>query len=381
MKNPFEFGGLVNEESFCNRKQELADLLSHMKNGTNLFLYGERRTGKTSLAKIAMSRLPKKQFLTVYVDLWPTDDENSFSATYAKSMAEAFNSKLDDMLDWAKRSFPSLTPAVTINDQGQPEFSVGISGRRTPHSTLKAVLEAPHAESLKRKMDIIVVFDEFQQMLLYSDDYAVRQLRSSIQEHRNVSYIFLGSRKHLIQSMLQDKKQPLYGSGAHYLLGSISTKHWISFVTQKFTATGKQVSQDLIVDICKKTDGHPFYTQHLCHLIWELTPDQGAVAPDAPLEAVEILMERQRYVYETLWESMTQKQRRLLEGIAFEPHAQIYSLEFISKYELSRASTAQAALKKLLERDILDHDRDSYFITDRFFQLWIRRTCGNVRSW
>jgi len=78
-------------------------------------------------------------------------------------------------------------------------------------------------------------------------------------------------------------------------------------------------------------------------------------------------------------ESMTQKQRRLIEGIAFEPDAQVYSLEFISKYDLGRASTAQAALKKLLVRDLVDYDRNSYFITDRFFRLWIRRTCGNMR--
>jgi hypothetical protein len=327
-----------------------------------------------------MSRLPKKQYLAVYVDLWPTEDENSFSVTYAKALAEAFNSKLDDMLDWAKRSFPALTPTITINDQGQPEFSVGVSGRHgTQHSTIKTVLDAPQIESSKKKLDVVVIFDEFQQILLYESDYVVRQLRSSIQGHHNVSYIFLGSRKHLIQSMLQDKKQPLYGSGAHYLLGSISTEHWIPFVMERFSQTGKQILEKMIIDICQQTGGHPFYTQHLCNLVWELTPDGGNVAPTMPEQAVEFLLERQRYVYETIWESTTQKQKRLLEGIAFEPEAQIYSLEFINKYELGRASTAQSALKALLTRDLVDYDRHFYFITDRFFRLWIRRTCGNIR--
>ena len=379
VKNPFEFGGLVNDEAFCNRTQELADLLSYMKNGANLFLYGERRTGKTSLAKIALSRLPKKRFLKVYVDLWPTEDESSFSATYAKALAKAFNSKLADMLDWAKSSFPALTPSITINDQGQPEFSIGISGRRNAQATLQALLEAPQKESQKAKTDVVVVFDEFQQMLLYSDDHVVRQLRSSIQDHRNVSYIFLGSRKHLIQSMLQDKKQPLYGSGAHYLLGSISTNHWIPFITQKYSQTGKHISKESIIDICNHTEGHPFYTQHLCHLIWELTAEHGIVAKSTLALAIEFMLERQRYLYETIWESLTNKQRRVLEGIAFEPEAHIFSLEFINRYEIGRASNAQAALTKLLERDILDHDRDSYVITDRFFRLWIRKTCGTMR--
>jgi hypothetical protein len=379
VKNPFEFGGLVSEQSFCNRKQELADLQTHMKNGTNLFMYGERRTGKTSLAKIAFSRLPKRQYLTVYVDLWPTEDEIGFSAVYAKALAEAFNSKLDDMLEWAKRSVPAVVPTITINDQGQPEFSIGLAGHKAQHATLKAVLDAPHSESMRRKLDVVVVFDEFQQILLYENDYVVRQLRSSIQEHQNVSYIFLGSRKHLIQAMLQDKKQPLYGSGAHYLLGPIATSHWIPFVKEKFAQTGKTISEDVIADICQQTGGHPFYTQHLCNLVWELVPDGDTAALTTPTAAVQLLLERQRYVYETLWESTTQKQKQLLEGIAFEPDAQIFSLEFINENGLGRASTAQAALKKLLQRDLVDRESGSYFITDRFFRLWIRRIAGGAR--
>jgi uncharacterized protein len=377
MRNPFEFGGLVNEGSFCNRSQELRDVLSHMTNGTNLFLYGERRTGKTSLARIALSRLPEKQFIGVYLDLWPTDDENGFSAAYAKALAEAFNSKLDDMIDWARRSVPSLSPHVTINDKGHAELSISVAGSRTNRSTLKSLLEAPNAESLKKKIPIVVVFDEFQQLLFYPNDSVLRQLRSSIQEHRNVSYIFLGSRKHLIQSMIQDKKQPLYGSGAHYLLGPIATEHWLSFVKEKFSKTGKIIEDEVIRDICDQTEGHPFYTQHLCHLVWELTPDQGVAERNTLSQAIDILLQRQQYLYEAIWDSLTSKQKKLLEGIALEPEARIYSMDFINRYELGRASTAQAALGKLLERDILDHDRDFYLVTDRFLRLWIRRTFGD----
>lgn len=386
MRNPFEFGSLVANTSFCNRSKELADLVAHMKNGTNLFLYGERRIGKTSLVKAALARLPKKQFLTVYVDLWPTEDENTFSSAYAAATATAFHSKLDDMLDWASRSFPALNPSITINDQGQPEFSIHLAARHVSRTTLKAVLEAPHKEAQRKKINVVVVLDEFQQMLLYKDDYIVRQLRSTIQEHQNVSYIFSGSRKHLIQSMLQDKKQPLYGSGAHYLLGAIALDHWIPFITNNFNNTGKHIEPGTIAKIYQLTEGHPFYTQHLCHLIWELTADNGTAGDsiadstttsDTTSRALEILLERQRYAYETLWESLTQKQRRLLEGIAFEPNAQIYSLDFLIKYEIGRASTAQAALKKLLERDIIDRDREFYFVSDRFFRLWIRRICRN----
>jgi len=48
MKNPFEYGGVVSGKAFCNRKKEVADLLKSMENGEKLFVYSERRFGKTS---------------------------------------------------------------------------------------------------------------------------------------------------------------------------------------------------------------------------------------------------------------------------------------------------------------------------------------------
>jgi hypothetical protein len=61
MKNPFQYGGVVSGDSFCNRKKELADLLRAMENGEKLFVYSERRFGKTSLVRFALDKLPKKQ--------------------------------------------------------------------------------------------------------------------------------------------------------------------------------------------------------------------------------------------------------------------------------------------------------------------------------
>ena len=49
MKNPFEYGGVVSGDAFCNREKELTEILSSMENSETLFVYSERRLGKTSL--------------------------------------------------------------------------------------------------------------------------------------------------------------------------------------------------------------------------------------------------------------------------------------------------------------------------------------------
>ena len=46
MKNPFVFGGVVSGEAFCDREEELAELLRAVQNGQNVVLHSPRRFGK-----------------------------------------------------------------------------------------------------------------------------------------------------------------------------------------------------------------------------------------------------------------------------------------------------------------------------------------------
>lgn len=83
MSNPFEYGVAVTGASFCNRVQELTDLARAMENSERLFLYSERRLGKTSLVLRVLKSLDREQFVAAYVDLWATDNELSFATATA----------------------------------------------------------------------------------------------------------------------------------------------------------------------------------------------------------------------------------------------------------------------------------------------------------
>jgi hypothetical protein len=127
-----------------------------------------------------------------------------------------------------------------------------------------------------------------------------RRLRSVIQKHKDVSYIFLGSRKHLIQKMFLDQSRPLYRAAGHYPLGSIATEHWIPFVGRKFREGEKAIAADAIRAVCKFTEGHPFYTQHLCHSLWELCEPGEAVMESLIEAAIEVSLDRESYAYTAL---------------------------------------------------------------------------------
>ncbi|MEZ6128216.1 MAG: ATP-binding protein [Planctomycetaceae bacterium] len=374
MINPFSYGGVVGNGSFCNRTRELADLQQIMCSAGRCFVYAERRMGKTSLIKQALSGLPGKTYLPVYIDLWPTDGSASFVIATARALAMASESRTGRLLDLAKTLFSRLRPSITVDDNGNPTVEFGLDKRVADKPDLVEVLAAPEELAKRTKKTVVVVFDEFQQILQYDGDLTERQLRSSIQHHRNVSYVFLGSRKHLLQNMFLDQSRPLYRAAAHYPLGPIASEHWLPFITSRFRKARKKIDKQLILKLCEQTEGHPFYTQHLCHVLWSLT-ESDTSATDATLEqAVSELLRRESHAYITLWETLTKNEQRLLRGLAnSDSPPQPFSAEFTRRYGLRSASNAQRAVESLTQKDVIDRDESSYVVTDRFLRLWINK--------
>ena len=281
MTNPFQYGSVVSGEAFCNRQDELRDLRQAVENGEKVFVYSERRLGKTSLVRSVLGRLPRKRFIGVYVDLWPTDSEASFAAATARAISQAAASTTARMLDLARGLFTRLVPSVSVDGEGQPTVSFGTASPRKADLELEEVLRAPATLADREQRHVAVVFDEVQRILEYESDLVERKLRSVIQHQARVCYLFLGSRKHLIQQMFLDKSRPLYRSAAHYPLGPIGEPHWIEFIRSRFVAANKSIDDDVIRSICRLTQGHPFYTQHLCHVLWERTDPETKVTDES----------------------------------------------------------------------------------------------------
>ena len=372
MKNPFQYGGIVLGDSFCNRERERKDLRRAIENGEKLFVYSERRMGKTSLIRSVLEQLPRS-YVAAYVDLWPTDGETSFMTALAKAIATSMTSSGTRLLELAKELFGSLSPSLSVDDAGQPTLTFGVRRDGDLQPALEEVLGAPARIQERGKRRAVVVFDEFQRIAEYDDDLVERRLRSVIQHQPDVTYLFLGSRRHVVREMFLDSERPLYRSAGQYPLGPIDVEHWIPFIQEKFDVGGKQISEAHIHEIHRLTQGHPFYTQHLGHALWEQCESGAAVTDQLIEDALQLLLDRESFAYGMLWESLTNNQRRFLKGLALEPKsAKPFASSFIRRHGLRKSSNAQRAAEVLLKSDILDRDNGTFLFLDRFFRLWIR---------
>jgi hypothetical protein len=143
MLNPFSYGGIATGDGFCGRCQEITDLKRAIENHERLFVFGERRLGKTSLVLFALAQLPKRTFAGAYIDLWPTDGERAFIKAVAKGITQALTTPLEKRLETTRHFFSRLLPSITVNGTGNPTVSFDLKESGAGEAELEEVLAAP----------------------------------------------------------------------------------------------------------------------------------------------------------------------------------------------------------------------------------------------
>ena len=96
------------------------------------------------------------------------------------------------------------------------------------------------------------------------------QIRSVIQFHRNVGYIFAGSNIRLMMEMTMKYSRPLYRRGDNLYLRPVSVADFTASLHKQFTASGFEVSgSEPIPRILSLAEDVPYNVQILAHNCWD----------------------------------------------------------------------------------------------------------------
>jgi hypothetical protein len=375
MRNPFVYGETVSGENFCNRVQEISELVNDILNGTNVILFSPRRYGKTSLINQVLDIARQEGILSFYIDLFPAVNKQKFVEIYARAISSGLPGKTSRVVKKLREYLPRIIPKVVMDDQSV-HFEIGFDRRDSLSPLIDDLLESGKKVADEHNQNAVVVFDEFQEIANFDDQEIERKMRSLFQHHRNVSYIFMGSKTHLMRDIFNNPNRPFYKSGKHFPLGKIDPVELIRFATGKFESAGIKISRRDLKEVIEITECHPYYFQMLCHVLWEISLENKAVKLSHIDEAVEILISRESSTYMAIWESLTAKQKNLLVALMQEQNAEIYSRSFLEKHGLGAPSSIQKATKKLIDKELIQQANGSYEITDLFFKRWIGHTWG-----
>jgi hypothetical protein len=198
-------------------------------------------------------------------------------------------------------------------------------------------------------------------------------MRAVIQTHKNVNYVFAGSKQDLLLNMVRDKSRAFYQMGKITMLGKIPRDEFTPFLRDKFLRTRYSVLVDTINHILDIVDDFPHNAQFLCHEIWELQRDKRKINFEDVEKALMKILKNSSQLYLNLWDALNLLQRRILTALAREGTIGLFSKDKIVRYDLSTPASAQTAIKSLQKKGIVDRENGNYFFSDVFFKHWISK--------
>ena len=372
MSNPFKYGVVVSGNDFADREKELKELVGKLKENVRIFLVAPRRYGKTSLIKNALEKIEKRGLLTAYVDLYWVTSSKEFFEFYVSSLLRGSKSITKRALSIVRDFLPRLRPRLSFDQDGRVEFTLDIS-RHQPVEAAEEVFNLPEQIAKAQGKRFVVVLDEFQEILKLDGEELERQIRAAIQHHSNVSYLFAGSKSHMLIDMVSDQTRPFYQMGTLMTLDKIPREEFRSFIESKFIKSGKSISPSALNRILNESDNVPHYVQLLSFNLWDHFQGVSSIEDAHVEEALRITLRGQEPAYLTLWEGFTRNQRKTAKAVAALKGRLLTAKETIRHFNLESASNAAKSLKSLTSKGVLRIEEGAYVFEDVFFGRWVER--------
>ena len=371
MEAPFIFGRIATDDNFTDREQETAHLVNNFESLINTIIISPRRWGKSSLvnkaAKTALAEDKKLRVCTV--DLFNVKTEEQFYTAFARSIIQGTANKWEEAVENAKKFFSHLVPKISIGTDPMNEVSIDFDWSEVKKNP-DEVIDLPEQIAKAKGIKVVVCVDEFQNIAEFDDPlFFQRKLRAHWQRHQQVSYCLYGSKRHMMMEVFADSSMPFYKFGDLFFLNKIDTEHLVSFISERFKSTGKEITEEACRKIVSLTDNHPYYTQQLSQLSWLRTSDMCNESIVAT--AHESLVEQLSLLFTNMMETFSFQQTCYLHAVIAGERS-ITNAETMYKYHISSATSASSSLKTLVNKDILDNTAGKITFQDPIFEYWLR---------
>ena len=369
--NPFFIGRYAGAKYFCDREKDTETLVKHIVNGRNVALISPRRLGKSGLIHHTFSqKVIEDNYITIYVDIYSTGNLCEF----AKTLSESIVKVIRPQQKWHEKFFEFLT-SLRVGFRmdalsGDPSFDIGIGDIEYPEKTVRELFE--YLETLDKPC--ILAIDEFQQIREYPEDTTEAFIRTLVQQCSRTSFIFCGSKRHMMTDIFYSPAKPFFQSVISQGLHPIPMETYIEFSGRMFAERGKFIDKFAVEIVYKMFEGCTWYIQMMMNELFALTEKGMLCTPEYIDIAWDNIIMAQEDRFLAILHNLAPKQKQILMAIAKEKNVEgITSSQFIKRHNLVSASSVQAALKPLLKNDIVINEDGKYRIYDYFFADYLAR--------
>jgi uncharacterized protein len=379
-RNPFEYGRELNRAELVDRRDEIRDIEAAIRNRGKLFLIGPRRFGKTSLLAASSEGAGNAGAIVIRQDAEKYETLDLLAAAILADATKALTGPVEKAIALIGKVARRLRPKISFDGQA---FSVELddSGSADQLPLLTAALDAVEALAGETGREVVVIIDEFQQVVTEHGPAAEKQIRSTIQKHRRVSYVFAGSHTRLLHAMTSDPNRPFYRLGSRLFLGPVPREEFSAYLIERFAKDALILSPKAAELLLMLADDVPYNVQRLAHEAWEMAQEVRAdrkkvVVDDTLIErALERVVRREDPAYTQLWTSLTQNRKKALKAVIRYGGTGLQKADALREIRISSSSLVRA-LNDLESGHFIRTESaggaTKYRLVDPFFAHWLR---------
>lgn len=372
-KNPYSLEPIEFYDDLVGRKEMISQLMRQSCSQPigSSFISGQKRVGKTSIAKALASKLnQEKNFISIYLE----------GGEYIDNDAEVTISYLGNKLCSKLKNSDERFSHLSI-----PTFE----GALHP---LSDFLDS--VKSINPDLNILFIIDEFDELPI--DLYRRGPLADAffltirtISGKSSVGLVLVGGEKmDFIMSCQGDALNKFQSISVNYFDRS---KHWADFqeLIRKPTKEWLEIQDNAIVELYEQTSGNPFYTIFICRELFIMMVDRRDyhVTNHEISEAVQCALQKmQSNVFQHFWEDgifeasgdrveeISMLRRRILVALGDTLREKNgASSEEISNNELLDIDLAslENELHRFVQRKILTRHNNIYNCQMLLFKSWL----------
>ena len=153
-------------------------------------------------------------------------------------------------------------------------------------------------------------------------------------------------------------------------LPKISLNNWTAYVKDRFSETGKSISDSAAKHLAGLVECHSYYVQQLAQYAWLRT--ESVCSEEIVDAAFQGMLDSLNLQFVNLMDSLTEKQRSFLCAVS-DGVRNLSSVETLTRYHLGTSGNIRILKGALKKRDLIEENGNQIEIQDPVFNKWIRR--------
>ncbi len=374
MKNIFPAGRPVVGNLLIGRDALLDELGNILTIGQSVVLIAPRRYGKTSVALEILKRFKNKGYFIADIDIFDVTDKRHLAEKMIESCLQ--NNPVPISRYWKKLRTGALSVLGMLKFKPSDDDLEMVLQLGKPSvdedKILDSALDFPETFCRRHHKKMVLFMDEFQDVLKVGGEALLKKMRSKFQRHENVIYVFAGSQESLMRTLFQFKQHAFYKFARLFEVGNINKSDFASYIVEAFRTVKITIDGECVETILKITDGHPYYTQLFCQMLYikSLKEKKNTISlSDVSCSGTEVV-EHESALFDEIWKELgNKKHSRNIVGLIVQKTSP-YLCRGTSKENVSRILS-----------DLVHHGHviktgtgksTQYFIQDPFFERYVR---------